>query len=133
MKYFFIILMILANEFAYSQSQSKTICSSPNKQTSIEIKKELIFTNADESVEKMVNIITIQHKGHRQKYIQGEMYSFSHPYKNTTFIKEDLDNINLFAIKFNNSRNKAALYGKDLNWGLIVKPHVIMNCQQINY
>lgn len=123
-------ILILLGQAAFSQNQFKTFCVSSNRQTSIEIKKELVFTNADESIEKIVNTITIYHKGHRQKYTQGEMYTFTQSSKNTTFIKDDLDNVNLFAIKFNNARTKAALYGKDTNWGLIVKPHVILNCQQ---
>lgn len=113
-------------------STAKILCVSANRQTSIEIKKEVVFTSADESAEKIVDVIVLRHKGRQQKYAQGEMYTFTHPYSNTTFIKDDLDNINLFAVKFNKSRTRAALYGKDLNWGIIVKPHVLMNCKSSN-
>lgn len=120
-------LLFASNVFA--QDLSRIICVSADRQSSIEIKRENVFTSADESTEKIVDVIVLRHKGRQQKYAQGEMYTFTHPYKNTTFIKDDLDNINLFAIKFNKSQTRAALYGKDLNWGIIVKPHVVLNCR----
>lgn len=134
MKSFILFASLLIIGFSSSaqnlSEQVKTICSSGNHQTQMEIKKERVFTSADEAFEKIVDIIIIRHQGRQQKYVQGEMYSFTHPYKNSTFIHEDLDNINLFGIKFNSSKTKAAIVGKDQNWGLIIKSPVLMNCHQ---
>lgn len=112
-------------------TQVKIICSSSDHKTQLEIKKERVFTSADESVEKIVNVIVIRHQGKQQKYVQGEMYSFTTPHKNSTFIREDLDNVNLFGIKFNSSKTRAAITGKDQNWGLYIKPVVLMSCRQL--